>query len=90
MRTLKPDLFAVGEYWAPEDLPIMLDFLQATKGRLALFDAPLHHNFFTAANGGREYDLRGILTNCLLEKEPAFTVTLVDNHDTQQIGRAHV
>jgi hypothetical protein len=38
MRTLEPDLFSVGEYWAPEDRPIMQKFLEAMGGRTALFD----------------------------------------------------
>jgi alpha-amylase len=85
MRTLKPGLFAVGEYWAPEDLGVMLQFIEATGGRIALFDAPLHHNFFVASNTGKEYDLTGILKNCLLGAKPALTATLVDNHDTQPL-----
>lgn len=85
MRTLKPDLFAVGEYWAPEDLPIMLKFLEATQDRLALFDAPLHRNFFIASNTGKDYDLRDILKNCILDVKPQQAVTLVANHDTQPL-----
>lgn len=85
MRTLRPGLLAVGEYWAPEDLPIMLKFLDATEERISLFDAPLHHNFFTAANGGKDYDLTGILKNSLLEARPYLAATLVGNHDTQPL-----
>jgi alpha-amylase len=85
MRKLKPDLFAVGEYWAPEDLPIMMQFLDATGGCLSLFDAPLHMNFYTAANKGKFYDLRQVLTNCILEKKPEHAVTIVSNHDTQPL-----
>ena len=85
MRSLKSDLFAVGEYWAPEDLPIMQDFLTATESRLSLFDAGLHHNFFIASNAGKAYDLREILKNCLVDVQPTLAVTLVDNHDTQPL-----
>ncbi|HEX3934387.1 MAG TPA: alpha-amylase, partial [Puia sp.] len=85
MRTLKSDLFAVGEYWAPEDLPIMQRFLEAMEGRMALVDAPLHNNFFIAGNDGKGYDLRGVLKNCLLEANALLAVTLVDNHDTQPL-----
>jgi alpha-amylase len=83
MRTLQPDLFAVGEYWAPEDLPIMLKFLEATEKKIALFDAPLHRNFFEASNTGKEYDLRNIVKNCILETNPSLAVTIVASHDTQ-------
>jgi alpha-amylase len=85
LRTLKPDVFAVGEYWAPEDLSIMLEYLKATEGRIALFDAPLHYNFFTACKRGKDYDLTGILKNCVLESMPSLAVTLVGNHDTQPL-----
>ena len=85
MRTLKPGLFAVGEYWAPEDLLIMQKFLEATQGRISLFDAPLHHNFFEASIKGKDYDLTGILKNSLLEANPSLTATLVGNHDTQPL-----
>lgn len=85
MRSLRSDLFAVGEYWAPEDLPVMQQYLEATQGKIGLFDAPLHNNFFQAANKGKEYDLTCILKNCLLESNPQLAVTLVDNHDTQPL-----
>ncbi|AEV99521.1 Glucan 1,4-alpha-maltohexaosidase [Niastella koreensis GR20-10] len=85
MRSLKPDLFAVGEYWAPEDLPVMLQFLEATQNKIALFDAPLHRNFFDASNKGKEYDLRNILKNSILETNPSLAVTIVANHDTQPV-----
>lgn len=85
MRTLKPGLFAVGEHWAPEDLPIMLKFLEATQGRISLFDAPLQHNFFEASNKGKDYDLTAIFHNTLLEANPQLAATLVGNHDTQPL-----
>jgi alpha-amylase len=85
LRTLRPGLFAVGEYWAPEDLDIVLQFIGATGERIALFDASLHHNFFMASHGGKDYDLREILKNCLLERKPHLAVTLADNHDTQPL-----
>jgi alpha-amylase len=85
MRTLNKDLFAVGEYWAPEDLPIVLKYIEATGERIALFDASLHFNFLMASKQGREYDLRHLLTNCLLEVKPALAVTIVGNHDTQPL-----
>ncbi|WP_255552972.1 alpha-amylase [Longitalea arenae] len=85
MRNLKQDLFAVGEYWAPEDLSIMMQFMEATGARIALFDAPLHNNLFTASNQGKDYDLRQVLNNCILEKKPELAVTIVSNHDTQPL-----
>lgn len=82
---IKPDLFAVGEYWAPANLPLLIKYIEATSGRMALFDAPLHHNFFEASNKGKDYDLRTILDNCLLSTKPELAVTVVGNHDTQPL-----
>lgn len=84
-RSLKPDMFAVGEYWAPGDLALLLRYLDAIGDRMSLFDASLHHNFFDAANAGREYDLRSIFDNTLLKSRPDKAVTVVDNHDTQPL-----
>ncbi|MGN6416272.1 MAG: alpha-amylase [Pseudobacter sp.] len=77
------NLFAVGEYWAPEKLQDMLHFIELTEGRMSLFDAPLHHNFFNAGRGKKDYDLRTILDNTLTASRPELSVTLVGNHDTQ-------
>jgi alpha-amylase len=85
MRQLDADLFAVGEYWAPEDLDIVLKFLDATQGRISLFDASLHHNFVNASNCGKEFDLRQLGSQSLLEKRPELAVTIVGNHDTQPL-----
>lgn len=84
-RTLKPDLFAVGEYWAPGDLPLLLKYLDTVGDRMSLFDASLHHNFYTASRSGKDYDLRKILDDSLVKVKPDKAVTVVDNHDTQPL-----
>ncbi len=85
MRSIKPDLFAVGEYWAPGELPLMMKYIEATGGRMSLFDASLHHNFFAASKAGNTYDLSTILHNSLVNERPDLAVTVVDNHDTQPL-----
>jgi alpha-amylase len=85
MRTLKPDLFAVGEYWAPGQLELLVRYIDATQGRMSLFDAALHHNLRNASIGGKDYDLCTILDNSLVKVNPALAVTVVDNHDTQPL-----
>lgn len=85
LRTIKPDLFAVGEYWAPGDLPLLLKYIEVTGERMSLFDAALHHNFHHASIGGREYDLSSIFDNSLVAIKPTLAVTVVDNHDTQPL-----
>jgi alpha-amylase len=85
IRSLNPDLFAVGEYWAPGDLPLMLKYLDAVGDRMSLFDASLHHNLYQASLQGKDYDLRQIFDNTLVQGRPDKAVTVVDNHDTQPL-----
>ncbi len=85
IRSIKPSLFVVGEYWAPGDLPLLLKYLEAVGERMSLFDASLHHNLFKASLSGAEYDLTTILNDTLLQVKPHLAVTVVDNHDTQPL-----
>lgn len=85
LRAIKPDLFAVGEYWVPGELPLLLRYIEATNGRMSLFDASLHHNFFHASQQQRDFDLTTIFHNSLVSVKPELAVTVVDNHDTQPL-----
>lgn len=78
------DLFAVGEYWSYE-VEALHYFIQATDGKVSLFDAPLHYNFYAASKAGNSYDLRTIFDNTLVKDQPTLAVTLVDNHDSQPL-----
>jgi alpha-amylase len=82
---LGKDFFAVGEYWAPGQLPLLEKYLDATEGRMSLFDASLHHNLHLASKSGSDYDLSSIFNNSLVAASPALAVTLTDNHDTQPL-----
>ncbi|MEO8414775.1 MAG: alpha-amylase [Ginsengibacter sp.] len=85
MRSIQPDLFAVGEYWAPGELPQLLKYIEATDGCMSLFDSSLHHNLHYASTSGRNYDLTTIFNNSLVAIKPELAVTVVDNHDTQPL-----
>jgi alpha-amylase len=85
LRTIKPDLFAVGEYWAPGELPLLLRYIERTNGRMSLFDSSLHHALYYASLAGKDYDLRTILDDSLVAIKPELAVTVVDNHDTQPL-----
>src|SRR5260370_426529 len=77
--------FAVGEYWAPGNLPLLLKYIDATAGRMSLFDASLHHNFVNASKGGKDYDLSAIFNDTLVAARPELAVPVVGNHDTQPL-----
>jgi alpha-amylase len=79
------EFFAVGEYWAPGNLPLLEKYITATDGRMSLFDASLHHNFHAASTSGNNYDLSTIFQNTLTATQPNLSVTVVDNHDTQPL-----
>ena len=82
---IKPDMFALGEYWLSDNLGVLLKYIDDTEGRMSLFDAPLHHQFATASKQGKEYDLRNIFHDSLVSHRPELAVTFVDNHDTQPL-----
>lgn len=77
-------LFAVGEYWSSH-IEALHHFIDVTGGDVMLFDAPLHYNFTVASKSGRDYDLRQIFDDTLVQQQPALAVTLVDNHDSQPL-----
>jgi len=79
------ELFAVGEYWAADDVELAKKYIGAIDGRMSLFDASLHHNFFDASKAGKDYDLTNIFNGSLVLENPALAVTLVGNHDTQPL-----
>jgi alpha-amylase len=82
---IRPDLFAVGEYWSPGNLPLLLKYIEVTGGRMSLFDACLQNNFHTASRAGKEYDLHTIFQDTLVSVRPDLSVTIVANHDTQPL-----
>lgn len=77
-------LFTVGEYWN-YNLNILQMYLEKSGYRMSLFDAPLHKNFFDASKQGKSFDMRRIFDGTLLQFNPLFTVTVVENHDTQPL-----
>ena len=85
MRSLVgKNMFVVGEYWA-DDIQALHQYIKNTKGRMSLFDVPLHYNFHRASCQGKNYDLRQILDGTLMQQQPALAVTFVDNHDSQPL-----
>lgn len=81
----KKEFFAVGEYWAPGNLPLLLKYIDATEGKMSLFDASLHHNFEAASKQSQDYDLTTIFNDTLVAAKPDLAVTVVGNHDTQPL-----
>lgn len=79
------NIFAVGEYWAPGQLTLLQKYLGATEHAMSLFDSSLQHNFHKASVEGNSYDLRTIFDDTLTKENPLFSVSLVDNHDTQPL-----
>lgn len=81
---VSPDCFVLGEFWKDEAEKISY-FSDKMGDLVSCFDAPLHYNFFTASKEGKDYDLSHILKGSFLEKKPVFSVSFVENHDTQQL-----
>jgi len=89
LRQLRVDtskeIFAVGEYWAPGHLDLLVKYIEATGGNMSLFDSSLHHHLHDASRSANDYDLRTILDDTLVKTMPEKAVTVVDNHDTQPL-----
>lgn len=79
------EIFAVGEYWAPGYLHLLLKYIEATEGKMSLFDSSLHNNFHRAGKEKRNFNLTTIFDNTLVQAMPDKAVTVVDNHDTQPL-----
>lgn len=80
--TADKPLFFVAEYWESH-YGWLNDYLHETDGLTALFDVPLHFNFVNASFMGKDYDLRKIMDNSLVQSNRFNAVTFVDNHDSQ-------
>ena len=79
------EIFAVGEYWAPGRLDLLLKYIEETNNVMSLFDSSLHNNFCLASNEGNRYDMRRIFDETLVKAYPQKAVTVVANHDTQPL-----
>ena len=77
------EFYAVGEYWSG-DFESLEAYLDAVDHQIDLFDAPLHFKLFTASQQGRDFDMRTLLDDTLVQKYPTLAVTFVDNHDSQR------
>nr|WP_231588313.1 alpha-amylase [Marinitoga sp. 1197] len=80
--TTGKELFTVGEYWST-DINKLDNYISKTKGRMSLFDVPLHQHFHDASNAGGYYDMRNIFNGTLVQSNSVKAVTFVENHDTQ-------
>lgn len=78
------DFFIMGEYWR-NDVSHLLNYIEASEGKIQLFDVPLHFNFHEASLQGNDYDMRKIFDGSLLSVRPELAITFVDNHDTQPL-----
>ena len=86
MRTFTGrELFAVGEYWAPGNLPLLLKYIEASEGKMSLFDAALHNTLRQASISGQDFDMTTIFNDSLVSVQPQLSVTVADNHDTQPL-----
>lgn len=78
------DLFIVAEYWS-HDLAALRQYIDLVDGKVMLFDVALHLKFHHASKQGAGFDMAQIFTGTLTAADPAHSVTLVANHDTQPL-----
>lgn len=63
------------------DINVINNYIQKTNGNFDIFDFPLWYRFRDASKGN--FDLRGLFSGSLVEKNKDLAVMFVDNHDTQ-------
>lgn len=78
------EIFTVADYWSG-DVETLHRYITATHGQIALFDVPLHYNFYSASRAGDRYDMRQIFDGTLMQQQPTLAVTFVENHMTQPL-----
>ena len=81
MRKIKPDLFAVGEFFDGR-VEVLEEYLSNVHYCMSLFDVPLHYRFYDCSKDKEHYDLRKLFYDTLVSRDPMHAVTFVDNHDT--------
>lgn len=79
------EIFAVGEYWAPGFVNLLVNYIETTQGTMSLFDSSLHKNIHEASEAGADYNLCTIFDETLVQAMPQKAVTIVANHDTQPL-----
>ncbi|WP_316747341.1 alpha-amylase [Pedobacter gandavensis] len=84
-ETFNTQFFVVAENWNIDNVAELEQYLEITKGRMQLFDSLLHHNLFLAGEEKEEYDLSKIFEGTLVQSQPLYSVTFVDNHDSQPL-----
>jgi alpha-amylase len=83
-KEINPDCYILGEFWKDEAEKID-SFSEKMDDLISCFDVPLHYNFFRASKEGKDYNLIQILEGSFLKKKPLFSVSFVENHDTQRL-----
>ncbi|MBW4565052.1 MAG: alpha-amylase [Mojavia pulchra JT2-VF2] len=83
-RHARKDLFVVGEYWY-NDINALLWYVDSVRGKMSVFDVPLHYNFHQASKSQGNYDMRRILDGTMMQQRPTHAVTFVENHDSQPL-----
>jgi alpha-amylase len=78
------ELFAVGDYWTG-DVHALHWYIAKTRGRMHLYDVPLHYNFHRASRQGSHFDMRTLSNDTLMQQQPALAITFVENHSSQPL-----
>ena len=76
------ELYFFGEFWM-NDKFTNNKYLYETKYHTDLFDVVLHFNMYSASMDGKNFDMRKIFDNTIVQEHPQLAVTFVDNHDSQ-------
>lgn len=84
-QSCNKDFLIISENWNIENVEELEHYIEITGGRTQLFDSLLHHEFYLASIGGKDYQMSNILDDTLAHRNPLLAITFVDNHDSQPL-----
>lgn len=76
------DFFFVAEYWNG-DYQSLVEFLDSQEFNSHIFDSLLHFKFAEVSQGTADVDIRILVEDTIMARNPTLAVTFVSNHDTQ-------
>ncbi|QEC43030.1 alpha-amylase [Pseudobacter ginsenosidimutans] len=76
------DFFCIAEYWS-HNKDSIIQYCNELEQYCLMYDVPLHFNMYEASMKKKDYDLRTMYQNTILEALPDKALTFVNNHDSQ-------
>lgn len=81
-EVLGRDFFCIAEYWS-HNKDAIIQYCNELDQHCLMYDVPLHFNMYEASMQKKDYDLRKLFQDTIIEAIPDKSLTFVNNHDSQ-------